>query len=111
MITKTKLRLFPAKEGILEYYSPHMILNKRNWDYKKHFQYGFGSYVQESPVNKKKNMNLARTVDAIYLRRTTHIQGGHKLMYLSTDRLIARPEFYAYVMTKIFIKVIEKLSE
>ena len=34
MIDATKLNLFPAEESIPGYYSTHMILNQRNWDYK-----------------------------------------------------------------------------
>ena len=67
MIDTTKWNIFLAKGGISAYYYPCMILNQRNWYYKKHCRYEFGSYVQESQVNKPTNMNLARTVDAIYL--------------------------------------------
>ena len=88
-----------------------MILNQRNWDYKKYCQYESGSYVQASQVNKPTNMNLACTVDAIYTCPTTNLQGGHELMDLATGRLITQPKVYPYVMTKIVIKAVEKLSE
>ena len=95
----------------MAYYYPHMILNQRNWDYKKHFQYEFGLYVQASQLNKATNANLARNVDAIYLLPTTNLQGVHKLMDLSTRILISQPKVYTCVMTKIFIKAVEKLAE
>ena len=56
-------------------------------------------------------MNLARTVDAIYLRPTSNLKGGQKLMDLATGRLIKQPKVYTCVMTKFFIKAVEKLSE
>ena len=34
MIATKKLNLFPDKGGNLEFYSPPIILNQRNWDYK-----------------------------------------------------------------------------
>ena len=48
MISTTKLNIFPYKGGILVYYDNQIILNQINWDYEKHFQYEFGSYVQEN---------------------------------------------------------------
>jgi hypothetical protein len=41
-----KLNFFPAKDGILEYYCPCMILHERNIDYDKHCLYSFGTYIQ-----------------------------------------------------------------
>ena len=38
-----KLNFFPAKNGISQYYSPHMILHQQNLDYDKHCQYAFGT--------------------------------------------------------------------
>ena len=46
MIATTKLNIFPSKVVILEYYYLHMIPTQRNWYYKKHFHYEFGSYAQ-----------------------------------------------------------------
>ena len=63
-----------------------MILNQRNWYYKKHCRYEFGSYVEESQVNKPTNMNLSRTASVIELSRTTNIKEGHKLMDLDTGK-------------------------
>ena len=50
-------------------------------------------------------------MDVIYLRSTNNLQGGHKLMDLSTRILITLPNIYPRFMTKIFIKDIEKLAE
>ena len=110
MISTTKLNIFPYKGGILVYYDNQIILNQINWDYEKHFQYEFGSYVQENQVNKPTNTNLARTMEAIYIRPTTNLQGVHKLMDICTSRLITRPKVYPCVITKIVIKSVEKLA-
>ena len=42
----TQLNLVPAKGGVSEYYSPHMILKRPNLDWSKHCQFEFGTYVQ-----------------------------------------------------------------
>ena len=92
------------------YYDNQIILNQINWDYKKHFQYEFGSYVQEIHVNKPTDTNLARTLDAIHIHTTTILQGGHELMYLANRIFITRPKIYPCVRTKIVIKAVEKLA-
>ena len=75
MLATTKLNIFSSKGGISEYYSPHMTLNQINWDYKKHCQYEFGSYVQGIKVKNPTNINLARTLGAIYICPTPNIKG------------------------------------
>ena len=40
----------------------------------------FGSYVQANHEPNPKNTTAPRTLDAIYLRPTSNIQGGHELM-------------------------------
>ena len=59
--------LFPAKVGVLDQYSPHIILLHRNWNYNKHFQVEFGDYVQASKVIDTNNKNFPTTIDGIYL--------------------------------------------
>ena len=110
MIFTTQLNLFTDKGGFLAYCSHHMIPNQRIWDCKKHCQYEFGSYFHTSQVNKSKK-NLACNVDAIYLRPTTNLQGGQKLMDIATWILITLPKVYPCVMTKTFIKAVEKIAE
>ena len=87
-----------------------MILNQRNWDYKKHFQHEFGSYVQASQVNKPTNTNLSRTMGAIYLLPNTNIQRGKELIDISNGIFITRPKVYPCGMTKIVMKAVEKLA-
>ena len=67
MKVTSDLNLFPTKNGVSDYYSPNVILSRRNLDYKKHCRYEFGSYVQASQVNTPSNTNRPRTLDGIYL--------------------------------------------
>ena len=43
-ITKTR-SLFPKKEGILKYFSPHVLLKKQQINFRKEFEFSFGDYV------------------------------------------------------------------
>ena len=72
------LNFFPVKGGISDHYSPHMILNQENINYKRHLSIPFGSYVQmpEETTNTPK----ARMVDAIYLMPSANVGGGHQGM-------------------------------
>ena len=84
------LNLFPAKDGVSKHYSPKMILTNESLDYDKHFQVAFGQYVQVNHESNQKNSNIARTLDAIYLRPNNNIQSGHEVMDLSTGRVITK---------------------
>jgi hypothetical protein len=52
-----KLNFFPAKNGIAQYYSPHMILHQRNLNYDKHCQYASGTYIQAHDEPDPSNTN------------------------------------------------------
>ena len=60
--------LFPKKEGISKYFSPHILLKKRQIDFQKEFEFSFGDYVQAQVDLDPKNSQLPRSIDAIYLR-------------------------------------------
>ena len=68
--------LFPKKEGILKYFSPHVLLGKRQVDYKKEYEFGYGEYVQASVDLEPKTSQLPRSIDAIYLRPLDSKKGG-----------------------------------
>ena len=57
----TQLNLVPAKGGVSEYYSPHMILKRPNLDLSKHCQFEFGTYVQANQDNNPTNTCLLYT--------------------------------------------------
>ena len=86
MVSTQQLNLFPAKGGISEYYSPHMIMAKKNVDYNKHCQHTFGTFVQANQENNPTNTQAPRTIDAIYLRPLNNVQGGHEVMNLATGK-------------------------
>jgi hypothetical protein len=51
-------------------------------DFNKHCQIPFGAYVQANDEPSPLNTPHAHTLDAIYLRPMSNIQGGHELMNL-----------------------------
>ena len=103
--------VFPKKDGISEHYAPEMIVNKRVIDFSKHLKYSFGDYGQASYVVKpKSNNNIARTIDAIYLRPALSLQEGHDVMDLATGRVVTRPKWTPCKMTKLVIRQVEELA-
>ena len=63
-----KMNFFPANNGVSKYYSPRMILLKKNIDYEKHCKYALGEYVQAHTEPNPSNTIKERTIDCIYLR-------------------------------------------
>ena len=72
-----KLKLFPAKDGVSPYFSPHHILMQRPVDFKRHCWIPVLQTViahdEPTPLNSLK----AHTIEGIYLEPTNNIQGGH----------------------------------
>ena len=83
-----KLNYFPAKHGISKHYSPRMIMHQENLNFNRHCKYVLGEYVQAHEDSQKKNNNLPRTLDCLYLRPTGNHQGGHELLHLHTNKVI-----------------------
>ena len=111
LICTRQLNYFPAKGGVSNYYSPHVIMTGRDLDYSKHCQIPFGAYVQASQDEHPKNNNKARTIDAIYLQPMTNKQGGHEVMDLNTGRPITRPVVWEVPVTDRVIKAVETMAE
>ena len=78
MVSTQQLNLFPAKGGILEYLSPHMIMSKKNIDYNKHCQHMLGTFVQANQDNDPRNTQAPRTIDAIYYTLWITYKAGMK---------------------------------
>ena len=97
------LNIFPAKGGISSYYSPYTILSGKSIDYEKELSIPFGAYVQGSNEPKPSNTNAPRTLDCIYLGPVKSKQGGHKLMDISTGKMITRRRVKELPMTDIVI--------
>ena len=110
-VTK-KLNFFPPKGGVSKYYSPRMIMHQSSLDYTKHFQYEFGQFVQAHDNNTiTKNTPASRTIDCIYLRYTSNMQGGHELLDLATKRIITRHAITEVPMSNTIIARVEQLAK
>ncbi|MGL5918789.1 MAG: hypothetical protein ACRCYM_06045, partial [Cetobacterium sp.] len=105
------LNIFPAKGGISSYYSPYTILSGKSIDYEKELSIPFGSYVQGSNEPKPSNTNAPRTLDCIYLGPVKSKQGGHKLMDISTGKMITRRRVKELPMTDIVIRAVEQMAK
>jgi Reverse transcriptase (RNA-dependent DNA polymerase) len=106
-----QLNYFPAKGGISEYYSPHMIMRCENLDFNKNCSIEPGSFVQAGHDPKVKNTNEARTRDAIYLRPARNEQGGHECMDLHSGALIQPGTVKVLPMTQVVIDKVNALGE
>jgi hypothetical protein len=70
----------------------------------------FGAYVQAKHESTKASSNVARTLDAIYLRPAQNQQGGHELMDLNSSQLISRNFVHEIPMTDVVIKDVENMA-
>ena len=111
MVSTQQLNLFPVKGGLSEYYSPHVIMSKKNIDYNKHCQHTFGTFVQANQENNPMNMQAPRTIDAIYLRPLNNIQGGHEVMNLATGNVVTRSRVWERPATEMVIRVVENMAK
>ena len=111
MVSTKQLTWYPVKGGISEYFSPHVILGGRPLDYNKDFKSSFGQYVLANHEDKPYNTPKARMIDAIYLRPSNNIQGGHDLMDLHTGQLITRQVIKNMPVTDAIIRAVEGMAE
>ena len=111
MVVTQQLNYFPVKGGISDYYSPHMILQKKTLDYNKHCQVEFGEYVQACNEPNPTNSQAPRTIDAIYLRPMNNLQGGHELMDLNSGRLITRRKVTPIPVTPSVIELVNTMGK
>ena len=109
MVCADNLNIFPTKGGISSYFSPKMIMSKKDYDYLKHCQAPFGAYVHGDLDTT--NTNAPRTVDAIYFRPINNKQGGHELMNLNTGELITCKKIHGPLpMTDLVINAVEQMA-
>ena len=111
MVVTNFLNMFPAKGGVSSYYSPHVLMNKTDLDYKKHCMIPFGSYVQAFQENSPSNTLEARAIDGIYLRPMMNSQGGHEIMNLATGLVITHHKVTTLPVTDFVIKTVECMAE
>jgi len=84
-----------------------MILLKKNIDYEKHCKYALGEYVRAHTEPNPSNTIEERTIDCIYLRYIDNEQGGHQLLNLNTNKIIARRKITRAMITKNIIQLEE----
>jgi hypothetical protein len=106
-----QLNLFPVKGGASKYYSPHQLMGGPPLDFNKHCQIPFGAYVQANDEPDPLNTPQACTLDAIYLRPMTNIQGGHELMNLHNGYKFTRPRVTEIPVTPLVIAAVESLAK
>ena len=80
-------------------------------DYNKQFQIPFGSYIQANHEPNPKNTTTPRTLDAIYLRPTGNLQGGHELIDLNSGRLITCARVTLIPITENVINEVNAMAE
>ena len=88
-----------------------MIVHKKPLDYNKHCKNTTGVYVQSHEEPKLLNKNTARTTECIYLRYNDNYQGGHELLNLRTNKIIARRSITGIPITNNIIKMVENLAK
>ena len=106
-----KLNYFPANNGVLEYFSPHMLMNCKNIDYNKHCQFTFGEYVLAYQEEEKKNNNKPRTINGIYLKPCFKGSGGHYIMNIATGAHMHKKQMWTVPITQTIINAVESLAE
>ena len=106
-----QLNYFPAKNGVSPYFSPHVLMHKRNIDYHKHCTYSFGEYVQAYQEEQIKNNNKPHTLDCIYLEPTFKSTGGHYVMNIATDACMTKNRLWRVPITQTVINAVKSLAE
>ena len=110
MTQTQQLNLFPVKGGISPYYSPATLLGLPTLDYTKHCQVPYGAFVQANHETNQTSSNITRTLDAIYLRPATNMQGGHELMDLNSGHVITRARVTQIPVTDVIIRAVETMA-
>ena len=110
MVVAFQVNIFPAKNGVSKYYSPHMLLTKRNLNFNKHFKFEFGAYVQAGEVHDTTNRLDSRSVAGIYLRPTDNFQGGHEIYALNTGKVITRTKLTVLPISDHIIDEVNRLG-
>jgi hypothetical protein len=82
--------IFPSKNGISDYLSPHTIITGKTTAHTKACQVAFGAYVQG--FNVSRNDQTPRTFDGIYLRPSKNKQGRSEVLDIVTEKAINTPK-------------------
>ena len=106
-----KLNYFPNPGSVSPYYSPRELLHQRKLEFDKHCAIPQFAYVQAHEEPTHTNGMAARSLDCLYLRPTTNIQGGHELFNLQTHRVITRRSVTVIPMPQRVIDAINDLAK
>ena len=101
------INIFPAKGGISKELSPYTIMHKKAVNYPTELKYPFGSYVQANHESKRYNTEAPRTLDCIYLGPMRNKSDGHKVLHLSSNKVILRNTIRVVPVTQDVIKQVE----
>jgi len=102
------INIFPHKDGIHDYISPHMNITGLRIDHKKHCKLEFGTYVH---VHKEHDNSLMpRTTGAIALRPTGNSQGSHYFLNLNSGHCIVRNHWTTLPMPAEVIHNVHRLA-
>jgi hypothetical protein len=102
------INAFPPKGDVSSSLSPRNIMTGIPFDYNKHCQLQFGSYVQVHEEPSPSSSMAARTVGAICLGPTGNIQGSYKFLNLRTGKRLTRRRWTSLPMPQ---EVIDRVNE
>ena len=102
-----QMNFFPAKNGISVHFSPYQIVEHKHIDYNKEGVAEFGAYVQASGGDTNNTM-APRTIDAVYIRPSKNLTGGHIVLDLQTKRLKTRQKVVVVPITTLVIEKVEQ---
>ena len=104
--------MFPAKGGVSPYFSPYMLMNRRNVDDNKHCKFSFfGEYVQAYHKEVIKKDNKPRTIDCIYLKPNFSDAGAHWVMNIVTSACMHKQRLWTVPTTESVITAVESLGK
>ena len=106
----SKLNYFPSKNGVSDKYSPREIMHKVKLDYKRHCAIPMFAYVQAHEEPQITNTIAQRAMDALYIRPTNSMQGGHEVLNLATNEVVTRRKVTPVPMTQTIINVVNDLA-
>ena len=104
------LNTFPAKNGISDTYSPHMIVTGKNIDYERQCKTAFGAYVQALHKSNPTNTMAPCTIGCIYLHYLEQHDSGYELLNLTTNKIITQRKFTEIPTLQEVIERVELLA-
>jgi len=104
------INAFPPSGGVSSHLSPRNIMTGIQFNYKKHCQLQFGSYVQAHQEPSPTNTQAACTVGAICLGPTGNIQASYYFLNLHTGERITQRRWTLLPMPQEVIEHVNQLG-